>query len=122
MKDILIGVVGPCAAGKSTLIAGLQKQGYRVRHIAQEHSYVPEMWQKITHPDILIFLDVSYPVSLSRRPLNWSQKEYETQQSRLRHARQHADQYIQTDSLSIPQVLDIALGFLQERTDDLFRT
>jgi deoxyadenosine/deoxycytidine kinase len=115
MKDHLIGVVGPCAAGKSTLVTGLRQHGYRVRHIAQEHSYAPAMWQKITHPDLLIFLDVSYPVSLARRPLNWTPEEYETQQHRLRHARQHADLYLHTDSLSIPQVLESALSFLQEQ-------
>jgi hypothetical protein len=104
MKDHLIGVVGPCAAGKSTLVTGLRQHGYRVRHIAQEHSYAPAMWQKITHPDLLIFLDVSYPVSwpaarsTGRVP---DPEEYETQQHRLRHARQHADLYLHTDSLSI---------------------
>ena len=118
MKDPLIGVVGPCAAGKSTLISGLRDHGYRARHIAQEHSYVPEMWQKLTRPDILIFLDVSYPASLSRRSLNWSIKEYETQQFRLRHARQHANLYIHTDSLSIPEVLNTALSFLTEESGE----
>lgn len=116
MNDPLIGVVGPCTAGKSTLIAGLKEHGFRARHIAQEHSYAPEMWLKLTHPDILIFLDVSYPVSLTRRVLNWSPKEYETQQYRLRHARQHANLYIQTDLLRIPQVLDTALSFLREHS------
>ena len=116
MEDTLIGVVGPCTAGKSTLVTALRQHGYRVRHIAQEHSYAPAMWQKITHPDLLIFLDVSYPVSLERRLLNWSRKEYETQQFRLRHARQHADLYLHTDTLSIPQVLDAALSFLQKHS------
>jgi deoxyadenosine/deoxycytidine kinase len=116
MKDILIGVVGPCTAGKSTLIAGLRQQGYQVRHIAQEHSFAPEMWQKITHPDILIYLDVSYPVSLTRRSLNWSPKEYEAQQFRLRHARQNADLYLHTDPLTIPQVLETVLSFIVKRT------
>jgi guanylate kinase len=114
--DYLIGVVGPCTAGKSTLVAGLSQHGYRARHIAQEHSYVPAMWQKITNPDVLIFLDVSYQVSLARRPLNWTQKEYETQQHRLRHARQHADLYLPTDTLNIPQVLQSALSFLQAQS------
>ncbi len=112
----LIGVVGPCAAGKSTLIAGLRLHGYQVRHIAQEHSYVPAMWQKIANPEILIYLDVSYPCSIARRNLDWSQAEYETQVNRLSHARQHADLYIPTDDLDIPQVLQIALDFLRQRS------
>jgi dephospho-CoA kinase len=41
MKKLRIGVVGPCAAGKTTLVAALKNRGYEVHHIAQEHSYVP---------------------------------------------------------------------------------
>jgi deoxyadenosine/deoxycytidine kinase len=110
----LIGVVGPCAAGKSTLISGLRAYGYQAKHIAQEHSYVPAMWQKLTNPDILIFLEVSYPQTVARRQLNWTIYEYETQLNRLRHARQYADLVIQTDDLSVQQVLERALAFLNE--------
>jgi adenylate kinase family enzyme len=53
---VLVGVVGPCGSGKSTLIAALEAQGYPCRHIAQEHSYVKDMWKRITNPDVLIFL------------------------------------------------------------------
>ena len=58
-QKILIGVVGSCGAGKSTLIKGLEAQGYACRHIAQEHSYVKDMWRRITHPDLLIYLQAS---------------------------------------------------------------
>ena len=95
-----IGVVGPCTAGKSTLIHNLEQYGIEARHIAQEHSYVPYMWQRITNPDVLIFLDVSYPVSLRRRKMNWNMQEYEEQQRRLEHARLHCDFYILTDPLN----------------------
>nr|MBP8164338.1 hypothetical protein [Anaerolineales bacterium] len=71
-KKILIGVVGPCGSGKSTLITGLERHGYRCRHIAQEHSYVQNMWQVLTAPDLLIFLQSSYLSSTTRRKLNWS--------------------------------------------------
>ena len=114
-NSFLIGVVGPCAAGKSTLVSGLSRHGYRARHIAQEHSYVPAMWRKITDPDLLIYLDVSYPVTIQRRRLDWTMKDYETQITRLSHARQNADLYIHTDDLSIQQILDIVLGFLADR-------
>jgi len=114
MKDnALIGIVGPCAAGKSTLVSGLRAHGYRAKHIAQEHSYSPLMWQKITNPDLLIYLDVSYPVTIVRRSLDWNMSEYETQLSRLSVARQKADLYIQTDELTIRQVQDIVLEFLR---------
>ncbi len=110
---MVIGIVGPCAAGKTTLIAGLKQHGYdQVRHIAQEHSYVPHMWQRLVHPDVLIYLDVSYPLTLQRRQMNWSEAEYAEQSHRLRHARQHADLYIQTDDLSTQQVLERVLDFI----------
>lgn len=111
----LIGVVGPCAAGKSTLIENLTRLGYQARHIAQEHSYVPDMWQRLTAPDALIFLDASYPVACARRKLDWTEKDWQEQQHRLRHARQHADLYLNTDELTIPQVLEAVLAFLEKR-------
>ncbi len=109
----LIGLVGPCAAGKSTLRKILEAQGYRVKHIAQEHSYVKEMWKRITNPDILIFMDASYPVTLQRRKLDWSEANWQEQQQRLSHARAHADFYIKTDLLDPEQVAEKVLAFLK---------
>ncbi len=108
-----IGVVGPCAAGKSTLIAGLKARGYEARHIAQEHSYVSDMWRRITNPDVLIYLDVSYPVSLVRRKMDWSLDEYNIQVERLSHARQNADFYLHTDNHPIEEVLQKVIEYLQ---------
>ena len=70
------------------------------------------MWQRITHPDILIFLDASFAVCTERRRLNWTEADFQEQLSRLSHARQHADLIIETDGLSISQVLECALEFL----------
>lgn len=112
---MLIGVVGPCAAGKTTLISGLNQHGYRrVRHIAQEHSYVQDMWKRITNPDVLIYLDVSYPLTIERRKMNWTPAEYQVQLRRLNHARLHADLYISTDHLTPQEVLDQVLFFLNQ--------
>jgi hypothetical protein len=110
----LIGVVGPCGSGKSTLVAGLETYGYACRHIAQEHSYVPAMWQKIAKPDILIYLSVSFPISTARRKLNWHRQDYEEQLRRLAHARQHANFSIDTDALTPEQVLQGVLNYLEE--------
>jgi hypothetical protein len=110
----IIGVVGPCASGKSTLIRNLVPFGIVPRHIAQEHSYVTTMWQRLTNPDVLIFLDVSYEVSLSRKKLNWTMDEYLEQHRRLSHAREHADFYINTDYLSEAEVTDLVVAFLQQ--------
>lgn len=113
-KRPLIGVVGPCGSGKSTLIAALEQHGYTCRHIAQEHSYVPSMWQVITKPDILIYLHASYPVSTARRRLDWQPKDYEEQLRRLAHARAHAQIVIDTDPLTPSQVLQTVLKALNE--------
>jgi hypothetical protein len=112
MKPGKIGIVGPCAAGKTTLIRQLRALGYDGKHIAQEHSYVPHMWKRITNPDILVYLHVSYPVSIHRRQLDWTQGEYDEQIRRLEHARLHADLIIDTDHLSPLEVLDSVLQFI----------
>lgn len=85
-----------------------------MKHIAQEHSYVKDMWKRITNPDVLIFLDVSYPLTLQRRKLDWSEADWAEQQRRLAHAREHADLYIDTNSLSAEQVLETVISFLKE--------
>jgi len=113
-KRLLIGVVGPCGSGKSTLIAGLEQHGYRCRHIAQEHSYVQQMWQIITHPDVLIFLKCSFENSTTRRKLNWLRADHEEQLQRLSHAYEHADIIIDTNELIPDEVLARALDFLKK--------
>jgi deoxyadenosine/deoxycytidine kinase len=115
----VIGIVGPCAAGKTTLVRELRARGYTVRHIAQEHSYVPYMWQRIAHPDLLVFLDVSYPVTLQRRRLNWSQAEYQEQLRRLQHARQHADLILDTDPLTPEAIVERLVGWIKLHTLDV---
>jgi ABC-type glutathione transport system ATPase component len=110
----LIGIVGPCGSGKSTLIAGLERYGYPCRHIAQEHSYVQAMWQIISRPVFLIYLAASFPVSTARRRLNWQEKEYLEQLRRLGHARAHAHLIIDTNNLTPDQVLQKALDFLED--------
>jgi len=113
-KRPLIGVVGLCGSGKSTLIAGLEKHGYTCRHIAQEHSYVQAMWQIITKPDILIYLNSSFQTSTTRRKLNWLEKDYNEQLRRLVHAREHAAIAIDTNELTPDEVLHKALDFLRK--------
>ncbi len=109
---MLIGVVGPCGAGKSSLVAGLKARGFNVRHIAQEHSYVPDMWNRVSHPDILIYLEVSYENTIARRKLDWTFEEFTEQLRRLRHARQHAQLVLDTNTLTVMQVLETVILFL----------
>jgi adenylate kinase family enzyme len=109
---MVIGVVGPCGAGKSSLVASLVAKGFTVRHIAQEHSYVPDMWKRLTNPDILIYLDVSYENTILRRKLDWTIEEFTEQQRRLRHARQNADLILDTNPMTIQEVRETALAFI----------
>lgn len=113
LREKLIAIVGPCGAGKSTLEAGLKGRGYRACAVVQEHSYVPNMWQQLTRPDILIFLQASRATGARRRQLNWTEAEWQEQQRRLGHARQHAHFYLETDALSIEEVLQAVLRFLE---------
>lgn len=108
----LIGIVGPCGAGKTTLEEGLKRAGYKARAIVQEHSYVPEMWQRLTKPDLLVFLQASHAVCARRRRFDWSEAEWQEQQQRLHHARRHADLVLETDGLSPPEVMAKVLAFL----------
>lgn len=112
MSSLLIGVVGPCGAGKTTLVQGLREMGYRAKPIAQEHSYVPTMWQRLTQPDLLIYLDVSYPLTAERRKLDWTYQEYSEQIFRLRHAWELADLVIFTDALTPEEVLGCVVTFI----------
>lgn len=109
-----IAVVGACASGKSTLIDALREEGFEARHVAQEHSYVPHMWQRITRPDILIYLDVDYETIMARRPhFNFKPDDLVQQNDRLAHAREHCDFYLDTTGLTPAEVQEKTLKFLE---------
>ena len=111
-----VAIVGPCAAGKSTLVKALREAGYEARHPAQEHSYVPDMWLRLVNPDVLIYLDVDYEVLLARRP-NFGEREYlEREKARLAHARAHADLVVDTNGLTAEAVRELVLEALEAAT------
>ncbi len=107
-------MVGPCAAGKTTLVLRLKSVGFAARQIAQEHSYVPDMWRRLAKPQMLIFLDASYPTCTRRKQLDWLPQEYEEQQRRLAHARANCDIYVFTDDHSAEVVFQIVHRQLQQ--------
>jgi hypothetical protein len=72
------------------------------------------MWQRLTNPDVLVFLDVSYPGTRQRRKLDWTEADWQEQQHRLRHARENADLYLETDTLSAKQVLERVEEFIDK--------
>lgn len=110
----LIGIVGVCASGKTTLCSKLNDLGYNCRHIAQEHSYVPTMWKRLTNPDLLIYLETSYASTIRRRKLNWTEDEYQEQIRRLENARNNADILIDTDQLSIDEVTSHVVNLITD--------
>lgn len=112
-KRAKVAVVGPCVSGKSELVGALRAAGYEARHVAQEHSYVPFMWERISRPDLLIYLDVDYPTAKARRPrISWGPERLEEQATRLAHARKHCDLFLDTTSLSVDEVREQALALL----------
>lgn len=113
--DLLrVAVVGPCSAGKSTVIPLIKAAGFEARHPAQEHSLVQNMWQRISRPDVLIFLDVSYTAARQRRPyIDGGPQRLAEQHRRLAHAREHCDFYLDTSELAPHEVAEAVLDFLQ---------
>jgi thymidylate kinase len=100
-------VVGPDAAGKSTLVRHLCACGYNAHSCAQDHSYVADMWQRVARPDFLVFLDAQLRTIARRRAIDWGQQRLDEQQARLAHARAHCDLYLPTDDLTPSQVVGI---------------
>ena len=114
MEALRVAVVGPCVSGKTELVTALRAAGYEARHVAQEHSYVPFMWQRMAKPDVLVFLDVDYKTAKARRPrINWGPERLEEQAERLAHAREHCDLYINTSPLSREEVQERVFAYLQ---------
>ncbi|MHB0858671.1 MAG: hypothetical protein ACYC5M_14030 [Anaerolineae bacterium] len=106
-----IAIVGMCASGKSTLVAGLTPLGYDAHSCAQEHSYVPDMWQRLARPQALVYLHASMAVAHRRRP--YMTDDYlQRQLERLQHARAHAHIVIDTDPLGPHQVLQRVIAEL----------
>ncbi len=110
-----VGLVGPCAAGKSTIARLLNARGWRAKAIAQEHSFAPAMWQRLTAPRVLVFLDVSWAEARRRKNLRLSRADFAEQQRRLAHARAHADLVLFTDGLTPQQTAARIEAFLRQR-------
>lgn len=107
-----VAVVGRCAAGKSVLVHKLRALGYDARAVAQEHSYVPDMWQRLSRPEVLIYLQVAPETVWRRRDRCYTADYLAEQDRRLTHARRHAQVVISTDELTEEGVLARALAGL----------
>ena len=99
-------VVGPDAAGKTELVRRLRALGYNAHSCAQDHSYVPDMWQRVARPDFLVYVDARLETIARRRAIDWGQKRLDELNARLAHARAHCDLYLPTDDLEPTDVVD----------------
>ena len=115
-SGVKIGVVGPCGAGKSTLVQALRERGIDAHEIAQEHSGVPAMWQRITRPDLLVYLDVSRETAERRL------ERGEEMPARLAHARAHADLIVETGGRTPEEVAGRVAEFLAAVGESAFAT
>ena len=107
-----IVVVGPCAAGKSTLVAALQAQGYDARVCGQEHSDIPTLWRR-SRPDVLVALSVDLASVRARRDSAWPEWLHDRQLERLRNACETADVRIDTTGVSPKTVVEHAIAYLR---------
>jgi deoxyadenosine/deoxycytidine kinase len=112
-SNMRIVVVGPCASGKSTLVANLSDRGFDAYVCAQEHSAVPRLYLH-QHPDIVVFLDVELEDIRQRRSPAWSAAIYEQQQIRLYVARSEADILVNTSNSDEKQTLEQVLTAISE--------
>jgi GTPase SAR1 family protein len=107
-----IVVVGPCAAGKSTLVTALRELGYDAQVSGQEHSEIAMLWQH-SQPDVLIALGVDMSAVRDRRGGSWPEWLHDLQVRRLAAASRAANLAIDTTELSPQSVVDRVVAYLQ---------
>lgn len=113
-RPLRVKIVGICGSGKTTLARRLTALGYQAWQVSQEHSGVPDLWQRRNPADVLVYLDASGPVVRARYPhLDLHDAYLDEQRRRLAHARAHADCYVLTDGLTPDEVLTRVLDCLR---------
>ena len=112
VPEMKIAIVGVCASGKTTLVAGLREAGYDAYNVAQEHSCVHNFWAK-KNPDLVVMIDATLPAIHKRRLVYWGEDRLVTQHKRLADAKAHADLYIQTDELDAKAVRQKVIEFIE---------
>lgn len=111
-------IVGPCASGKTTLERRLCQLGYDAHSCAQEHSYVPAMWRRVSRPDVLTYLDAKLATISQRTGDHWEGSYLQELRHRLRNARAHCDFYLATDDLTKDEVSSLVVRFLEGRASE----
>ena len=108
--DGAIVVVGPCAAGKTTLVWHLARAGVLARTIAQEHSVVPTLFSRYPGAG-LIYLTADWAVLRRRRPHSGGWAQYAEEMRVLQTARAAAELVVHTDSRTPEAVAALVLSW-----------
>ncbi len=108
--DGALVVVGPCAAGKTTLVNALAAAGLPARAVAQEHSVVPTLFRQRPGAG-LIYLTADWAVLRRRRPLSGGRAQHQEELRVLQAARAAADLVVHTDSLTPAEVAALVLSW-----------
>jgi len=107
-------VVGPCASGKSTLVAGLRRLGFAASACGQEHSEIATLWRH-TDPDIVVALAVDLATIRARRGVTeWPEWLYDAQRRRLRQAEAAATLRVDTPQFDPAAVLELVASHLRD--------
>jgi hypothetical protein len=112
-------VVGPCASGKSTLVAGLRRLGFEAAACGQEHSEIPTLWRH-TNPDVVVALEVDLATIRERRGVTeWPDWLYDAQRRRLQQAEAVAAIHVDTTLFDADAVLEQVAAYLldEDRAD-----
>lgn len=109
-----IVVVGPCASGKSTLVAALRALGYDAHVSGQEHSAIAMLWGRLD-PEVLVVLNVEITAVRHRRGAEWPEWLHDLQVQRLSAAADAADLTLDTTDLDPETVVDRVVAYLENR-------
>lgn len=116
-----VAVVGPCAAGKSTVVEQLRRWGFDAFAVGQEHSVVRDLWRR-RGPDALVYLHVSYETVTNRRGPSWPRSLYDEQLDRLEDARRRATIVVDTGETSLSGTLARVVAALERQGEATARS
>lgn len=105
-------VVGTCASGKSSLVAGLKQAGVVATAVGQEHSAVRDLWQRSSPTHVIVLVTDVETIRERRQDPSWPHWLFEEQTARLVSAREGATLTIDTRSIGRDEVLRLTLSHL----------
>ena len=77
---------------------------------------MPDLWQQFDRPAVLLYLDIDLEAQRRRRPdVSWDEANLAIEQTRLAHAREHADLRLNTGHFKASAVLQLVVAFLQSQ-------